>query len=669
MRDDGSRPAWSRILAVGFTALSLVSVATASDFFTHSKERRGVLPTRRASVNILPPGVLKSLENRHPLEEKIAAFLQRQADWSGFAPTGLNDRDYLRIIDGQVAVFRQLQDATGAIIDPVEKIEWQYSTPCYALSVALLVASGYNREPALLDSGVRAMALSVDEMHEYRTAHNHGEFFIQPVMLALDLYDPLVPAQQSAGWKRKLAQLDPYRLYPDNLPRKRRRGSTIYNHNVVALAGEYLLIKRGLNGDEDFLETHLAHQAEYMSLLGMYQDPNVPIVYDEFSRQYLTSILCEGYEGEFAGFYRDRLWRGAWTSLFTLSPFGECPTGGRSAQHIWNEAQCAVTYEMYANQYARNGRMAEAGAFKRAARLSLACIERWLRPDGSGYIVKNRYPIDAHHGYEHYSAQSQYNLLACWLMAVAYLYANENVAERPCPADIGGFVVPMLNDFHKIFANAGGTYIEYETSGDLYYNPTGLIRCHVKGSNPQLGPSDGAVHEFVRDPKTRQKQDVGGENLCIGPAWQDSSGAWHRLADYSPADPPKVEVFEETPERVRFSITYEGDFDGATRIVETLTLDPAGVTVEDQLEGPQLNRMRVYYPMLVFDGLEETQVKMASNSVRLSLWDGAIRFAVLEPQGTVLKRAGTRLVHRNGMVEAAYADIQGLRALYRIERN
>ena len=76
------------------------------------------------------------------------------------------------------------------------------------------------------------------------------------------------------------------------------------------------------------------------------------------------------------------------------SPYGEVPTGGRSAQHIWNEAAAAVTYEIYASQYASQGKMKEAGAFKRAAHLSLKSISRWKREDGSGFIVKNRFPIE-----------------------------------------------------------------------------------------------------------------------------------------------------------------------------------------------------------------------------------------------------------------------------------
>lgn len=492
---------------------------------------------------ILPLSALDSAaQSGHPLANEIKAFLDRQPAFR-FEPTGLNREDYLRIIEGQVKAFRKWQSEDGAIVDPLEKIEWQYSTPCYAFSVALLAAAHRISDKTLIESGIRAMDRSVDEMHQYRTAHNHGEFFIQPVMLALELLEGTAPKSKIEEWRRKISELDPYRLYPDNLHRKQ----TCYNHNVVCLAGEYLRAKNGLSADKEFFDRHLEHHTQYFNEYGMHRDPNVPMVYDEFSRQFLATILAEGYDGPLLEFYRERLWRGAWTSLFMQSPFGECPTGGRSAQHIWNEAQTAVTYEIYASQYARAAKFAEAGAFKRAAHLAADCIKRWLKPDGTGYVVKNRYPPEARHGYESYSAQSQYNLLACWLVGVAYLYANDRIAEKACPADVGGFAF-AIPDFHKVFANASGTYVEYETAGDLRYNPTGLIRCHIKGSNPQLGPSDGVVHRF--DPKT--KQDLGGENMCVGPAWIDSSGTWHRLADYSPQSPPNVEVLHESPDLVSF---------------------------------------------------------------------------------------------------------------------
>lgn len=629
----------------------------------------------REAANILPDQV-EAIHANHPYGDRIASFLKNQTGYADFTATGFDNREYLVQIERQVRAFYPYQNKeTGAIIDPVYKIEWQYSTPCYALSVGLLNKTGFVKDAVLLKSGIKALDCSIAEMNENRCAHHHGEFFIQPIMMSLDLYQGYVSEAQMTVWKEKIAEVDPYLLYKDNLRRKK----FCYNHNVVALAGEYIRMKENIARDKDFLEMHFEHQKQYMSANGLYIDnkTNPPMVYDEFTRQFMASILVEGYNGACKDFYSQKLLDGAWTSLLMQSPYGEVPTGGRSAQHIWNEAAAAVTYEIYASQYAAQGKMKEAGAFKRAAHLSLKSIARWKREDGSGFIVKNRFPIEVMHGYESYSAQSQYNLLACWLMSVAYLYADNSIKELPSPADVGGYVIPMQDVFHKLFANAGGNYIEYELSGDPRYNATGLIRIHLKGSNPQLGPSDAVPHKW----DNKKKQDLGGELLSVGPAWFDKEGKEHRMAEYTNISYPNTELYsaytdtplpeikvtikEQTPKRVRFEIVYIGNFNGVSRITQQFTIDEKGVTVKDNLQG-EAQSMRVYYPMLVDDGEEMTRVNMTSNKVNLSLRDGETTFEALSPRKSVMKRSGIALYSRNGYAEAAYFDVPGKEAEYRV---
>ena len=582
----------------------------------------------RKVVNILPAQA-ETIYANHPYGDRIISFLKNQTKCIGFTATGFDNKEYLVQIERQVRAFYPYQNKeTGAIIDPVYKIEWQYSTPCYALSVGLLNKTGFIKDAILLKSGIRALDCSIAEMNENRCAHHHGEFFIQPIMLALDLYKGYVSEAQMTVWKEKIAEVDPYLLYKDNLQKKK----FCYNHNVVALAGEYIRMKENIAIDRNFLEIHFEHQKQYMSANGLYIDSktNPPMVYDEFTRQFMTSILVEGYDGACKDFYSRKLLDGAWTSIFMQSPYGEVPTGGRSAQHIWNEAAAAVTYEIYASQYASQGKMKEAGAFKRAAHLSLKSISRWKREDGSGFIVKNRFPIETMHGYESYSAQSQYNLLACWLMSVAYLYADDSIEELPSPADVGGYIIPMQDVFHKLFANVGGNYIEYELSGDPRYNATGLIRIHLKNSNPQLGPTDAIPHKW----DNKKKKDLGGELLSVGPAWFDKEGVEHRLAEYTNISYPNTELYsaytgtslpeikvtikEQTLQKVSFEVAYIGNFGGVSRITQQFTINEKGLIVKDNLQG-EVQSMRVYYPMLVDDGEEMTRVNMTNNKVSLSL--------------------------------------------------
>ncbi|HBK41710.1 hypothetical protein [Proteiniphilum sp. UBA1028] len=628
----------------------------------------------RESVVILPDNLEETLGN-YLFDRQVKKFMINQQT-KKIADSGLSKKDYLRHIAAQVKAFYPYQDkATGAIIDPVYKIEWQYSTPCYALSVGLLSATKFMDDRELLASGIQALDCAISEFHENRCAHHHGEFFIQPLMLALDLYRGFVPAEQMKIWREKIAPVDPYLLYKDNLKKKKY----CYNHNVVALAGEYLREKEHISSDKDFFEWHFDHQKQYMSDCGLYIDnkTNPPMVYDEFTRQFLTTILVEGYDGPSKYFYAEKLLYGAWTSLFMQSPYGEVPTGGRSAQHLWNEAAAAVTYEIYATQYARRGMMKEAGAFKRAAHLSIKSISRWKRPDGSGFIVKNRFPIEVMHGYESYSAQSQYNLLACWLMSVAYLYADDSIEELPAPTDVGGYVIALQDKFHKVFANADGNYIEYDYSADPRYNATGLIRIHLKGSNPQLGPSDGIPHVW----DNKKKQDLGGELYAVGPAWFDKEGKEHRLAEYTNTSypdsslytaykgqlQPRIEVnaVKQKPDEVAFEITYSGEFDGVTQIKQQLTINNSGITIKDQLKG-DIQKARAYYPMLVFDGEEKTIITTSRHTLNLFLRDGGVCFEALYPARNTIQRDQTRHSFRNGYAEVAYFDVMGKKMTYRI---
>ena len=520
----------------------------------------------------------------HPLQPQINRVLASQQI---VQPTGLTRADYLKVVAGQVRTLRKHQKPDGDIPDPVDG-RTQFSPPCYAHSVATLAASGFDTDPQLLESGMRAMDFSVGCLARGLSAFpdKHPDFYTYPVMLALEQFEKVVPKERLAAWRKQLATIKPEKTYV-------WYGKTNNNWTLVHTAGEFL---RG--ADLAYVERALKIQRPHLTPLGMYLEHGAPFAYDAFSRYFLTGMLQRGYRDEF---YRDACWKGAWTSLMIQSPFGELPTGYRSAQHIWNEAELAKVYEIYAAEYAKAGRLAEAGAFKRGARLALASVTQWIRPDGSGYIVKNRFPIEARHGYEDYSVHVNYNLLACSMLCAAWQYADDAIEEKPAPADVGGFVI-HIPDFNMVIANAGGSYVQYMTKGNGRYNPTGLIRVHLRSGHPQLGYSDGILHQTTE------------------------------------AAAP-VEVLEESHQQVRF------------RCGETVTLNADGVTVA--------TKSPVRFPMLVFDGREETTVTLAGRVVTLELGARGIRFEVLAPSDATLRRSGQRVKHRNGIVEALIVDSKG----------
>ena len=606
--------------------------------------------------SILPPaarakGPLASGD--HPLADTINDFLEQRGE---IQPTGLKRNDYLDVIAGQVKAMHGYQDDEGRIIDPVTGKEMYYATPCYAHSVAVLAKAKHEAGTTLLESGMQALDVSINALATNTVAGGHGDFYTWPVMFAYEHLGPLASNNRQSTWKRQLAAIDitktythyrkPYTVYEHRKFYSEYGESWAHNWNLLNAAGEFLRARQGFT-DLAYTDFCLTMQLPHFTPLGMYNEGGSPLPYDMFSRHYVTGMLQQGYRSFVHTTYRDLLWKGAWTSLFMQSPTGELPTGYRSSQHIWNEAEQAVVFEIYATQYAKAGRMAEAGAFKRAAHLALQSVQSWIRPDGTGYVVKNRYPTEAKHGYERYSAHTCYNLLACSMLAQAWEFADDSVAERPAPADVGGFVVPILNPFHKVFANVGGNYVEYDTTGDQKYNPTGLLRVHLKDGHPQLGPSDGCA------PYLSGK----GIHLAVGPSWRTADGTWHSLA--TSKETPKVEILEQSPTRVRFRVTYP-------KVVQTITVDHAGVTIEDVVTADGVDAMRISFPMLVFDGKNETTVELKDNAVRLTLDEKSVHFAVTEPAELKLQRSGKRLPHRNGMVEATTAETTEKRMIYRI---
>ncbi len=586
----------------------------------------------------------------HPLSGRINKFLGQQDQSKDFKPLGLGRSDYLRIIDRQVRAMIKYQNGDGRIIDPVEQEEKFYTTPCFAHSVAVLVASAMiDIENDLAKRGIRALDISLEDMVNATVNGNHGDFYTWPVMFAYQMFKPYVSAAQLNSWDKKIQSVKVDQLYRTYNQAKEN------NWVLVHTAGEFL---RAVNGFVafDYIERMLGLQLSNFTALGMYNEYGNPLPYDLFPRHYLSGMLQLNYNGQHAIGLRDNLWKGAWTSLFMQSPTGELPTGYRSSHHIWNEAEQCVVFEIYAAAYARIGREKEAGAFKRAAMLSLNSIHQWIREDGSGYIVKNRYPIEARHGYETYSMHTCYNMLATSMLAQAWQFSNDSIHEYPSPADVGGFVLPILEPFHKIFANATGTYLEYETQSDKKYNPTGIIRAHIKNAHPQLGPSNGVAPYF------------GGEGmyLATGPMWQNEKGEWLSLAEHSELE-TSVDILEEELNHVKFKVIHNIKIlSKKATIIETISIENQKITVKTNYEGMD-GEKRISWPMLIFDGMQNVKVEIGEKGVALNLNGKGVRFEINDAKNLKISRSGIPIKQVNGIVEATFFEFKGDDITYSIK--
>jgi hypothetical protein len=588
------------------------------------------------------------LSEGYPLASVIEAVRRTLAD-TQVRSTGFSRQDYAATIQGIVDYFCHFQAEDGRIFDPFEHREIQYSTPCYAWAATALL--GEEEPPNLLESAARALECALEELVFGGAAEGHGDFFTFPILLAYEGLRERVPTERRARWEQLLREIEPrtaYRYVLSDSATAVQLPSP--NWNVVAVAGEFLRYQAGF-ADQAFVERYLNLHVPLFTAEGLYRDPHVPMAYDHFPRHFLAVVLERGYTGQHREALEKLIDRGAWTSLLMQSPCGEWPTGGRSGQHQWNEAMQCVTYEVWARRKQREGDFVAACAFKRAARLALQAIRRWVRPSGELWIVKNRFDPAVRHGYEYYSFHSQYNLLAASMLATAHLFADDSIPEGPAPADVGGFVL-HLPDFHKVIANAGGLYLELDTAADPSFNSTGLLRVHKVGVDPLLGPSDGSS--------------IANRPLAVGVAWQERE-RWQSLAGIGIGEMvgTQVRVHEVTPQKVYFGVDYVLNRPAVRKIRETYECTPIQARVTVEVEG-DVPTLKVRFPMLAFDGQRASQIAIDGPTATVRLGESMQVFAVEDPLGVSLFRTGEWVLSRNGFLEVVEGVCQGRRVVYTI---
>ena len=573
----------------------------------------------------------------YPLADLVAITKSNLVDHS-IIPTGFKKEDYIETISGIVNFFHHFQAEDGRIIDPYLQKEFQYATPCYAWAATSLIGSG--KQTNLVESAAKALENAVHQLAENKANMRHGDFFTFPCMMAYEHLRERIPAEQRQRIEADLRRMDAEQCYSDVM---HKGDGQVHNWNIVAMSGEFLRAQDGFTNNV-FVEKYLKLQFPYFTSMGLYQDPHTPMAYDHFPRHFLAAMLERGYKGEHFKDLNELIDRGAQTSLLMQSPTGELSTGGRSAQHQWNEAEQCVSYEIWANRSKRNGDNVSAGAFKRAAHLALQSIQRWVRPSGELSIVKNHFDPASRHGFEHYSSHSQYNLLAASMMATAWTFADDTISESACPADVGGFAFEAP-EFHKIFANADGLYIEIDTAAYPDYNSTGLIRVHKAGVEPLVGPSDvPPANDFP---------------MATGVAWKGTN-RWESLAGWPRERISKIEFqpLMTKTNQVKFSVTYTVDGASIQSLTEIYALDGKEVDVTTTIHG-KTAQTKVQFPAFVFDGANASIIGISNSVATVTLNNSRQTFSVASKLAEPLHRSGQLIATRNGFVEAIEAEMKG----------
>ena len=615
---------------------------------------------------VLPPWALEGTVE-YAMQLASTVPLQR--------PTGLTKQSYLGTINGIVQFMRNLQDDAGRIVDPFEKREVQYSTPCFAFACATVWAQGL--DDTLLNNCTAALSIATEELANKTCADGHCVFFMKPVMFAYRILVGKVDSALVAKWNASLTAMNPWIDfgYPQN------------NWALVGAAGDLLrttLITSFGNSSwsDSILESQLGAPGIYNMITpnGLYQDHTGtsglnPLPYDTFPTSgYLTVLMREGYTGQFAPLLTELNKRAAYSHLLMQNPRGEIPTGGRSSQHQWNEAVSCLAYEIFASYSKSAGDDSAACQFKRAAHLSAESVMRWQNQDGpykgALQIVKNHFDPSLRFGYEGYSFLTNYNNLPASMLSAAFMYADDSIPECSAPADVGGFVFE-LPEHHLVIANAAGLYLEIETFPDPNYDPLGLHRlvfdtCGVgsPGSCVDVNP----LLSMTAGPPCGLEAEVGsGGAIAIGPWWSESSA--NEVVKMSTIPYSNISGVVLTPgftlnsSFVSFSLDYFLPVQDAvvTQAYE-LSVGLNGAPTLSQRSTFKFNdgsrklfRFGVELPYFKFDGVSNSTLNIdnASNSAKLEGYGGTVTMSVLPPSGEKLTWTSPQVEHttRNGIMQ------------------
>jgi hypothetical protein len=213
-------------------------------------------------------------------------------------------------------------------------------------------------------------------------------------------------------------------------------------------------------------------------------------------------------------------------------------------------------------------------------------------------------------------------------------------------------VIHIGDVFNKVFANAGGMYVELDVAADPSHNATGLLRVHKKGFNPQLGPSEGLISTKTET----YPADAPRTTAAIGAAWKDVNGNWKRLAEYPGRDISTTSVVDvqAEPNRVSFTVIYQGYFSGPHLVTEHYVVTPDQVEQTIELPG-YAGPVRITFPVLadLGDG-KNTDIAPRDQTVSVSLTGHTQTFT--GPGASSVTVEDARYPFRNGWARLGIAE-------------
>lgn len=507
----------------------------------------------------------------------------------------------------------------------------EHGFPRLTANMGILIAHGKRTE--LFPLFLQMMDLCCDQIPKAPAGNVGNDFSVKEILFAIREVEKarLVSEERIGMWKGQLAEFDPYKGYNEIAPAPDVR---VANWAAYNLASEFMRQHEGLCDGEDFLNLQIPSQLLSFDENGMYRDPHEPMLYDLASRCQLAVLLHFDYQGKFRAEIDENLKKGGLLTLKMQSVLGQIPFGGRSNQFLFNEAYLASVFEFEATRYARLGDLELAGQFKRAAHLAAEAILPWLQP-GREKHMKNRYPKDSTYGCEGYGYFNKYMISLASFIYLAYLFADDSVEEGICPAEAGGFIAKTSDDFHKVFCNQAGYFLEFDWAADGRYDGSGLGRIHKAGAPAAICLSV----PFTKRPM----YNVDGENpgqlsLCCG---LKGENGWEIAAEH-----PMGLTQEQLTEK-EANVVFDCALPSG-HVLQECSVSGDGVELRAVGKGD----VCIMLPLFAFDGREETEITVSGQNVTVRYEGWSCRYTT---DGTLVN-TGDIYYNRSGRYLAYRAE-------------
>ena len=352
----------------------------------------------------------------------------------------------------------------------------EHGFPRLTADIGILIARGRKRE--LLPIFLEMMDFCCERIPKVKAAN---DFSVKEIIFCImELGGKgIVSDGDIERWKSGLRTIVPETCYNQYA---KTPNDKIFNWALFTAVSEYMRTCFGLCDSSEFIDVQIPTQLHWLDENGMYRDDeyNPPMVYDLVPRGLFAILLHFGYNGKYRAEIDECLRKTGILTLKMQSVSGEVPFGGRSSQFPHNEAHLAVVFEYEARRYASEGNLMLAGEFKSATRRAIENIELWLSKHPIRHI-KNRFPTETGYGCEDYAYFDKYMITTASFLYAAQLVCDDTIAETPVDRT-RAYTAKTSDEFHKVFLNAGGYFLEFETKADMHYDASGLGRVHKEGA-------------------------------------------------------------------------------------------------------------------------------------------------------------------------------------------